>query len=57
MTVIHNISVMIHIISVMRETETQLAGTVTVTMSRHRWATMWMRVAETVIVCGCRKVV
>lgn len=55
-SVIHNISIVIRVVSVVRETEAQLTGAITVTVRRYWRAAMWVRVAQAVTVRRCRKV-
>lgn len=56
MIIVYNISIVIHIISTMRETETQLTGTITMTVSWNWRATMRMCMTQTVIVRRRRQV-
>ena len=54
-TVIHNISIVIRIVSVVREAEAQLTGAITVTVRRYWRAAVRVRVAEAVTMRRCRE--
>lgn len=55
-TVIHDVSIVIRVVSVVREAEAQLTGAITVTVRRYWRAAVWVRVTQAVAVRRCRKV-